>query len=86
MKELSFQKKNSKGVFEEFERIVPISNRITIIDNEVEPSRQSYSYQVVVIDSCDNLGDSSNIAETIFLKSYTENNTITHFLDWNYYD
>ncbi len=86
VKELSFQKKNSKGVFEEFERIVPISNRITIIDNEVEPSRQSYSYQVVVIDSCDNLGDSSNIAETIFLKSYTENNTLTHFLDWNSYD
>jgi len=86
VKELSFQKKNKEGVFEEFQRIIPASNRITITDNQVKPNRQSYSYQVVVIDSCDNVGDSSNVAETIFLKSYSENNSLTHFLDWSSYD
>ena len=40
----------------------------------------------MVIDSCDNVGDSSNVAETIFLKSYSENNSLTHFLDWSSYD
>ena len=86
VKELSFQRKNSNGEYEEFERITPTLNRVTVIDNDIEPSRQSYSYQVVVIDSCDHFGDTSNISKTIYLKSHTENNASTHFLDWTPYE
>lgn len=85
VKELSFRRLNKKGIYEEFDRQVASSPTITVMDQEVDVDLNNYSYQVVVIDSCGNEGTISNIATTIFLKSYTDQNKMIHFLEWTPY-
>jgi gliding motility-associated-like protein len=85
VRELSFQRLNKKGEFEEFERIIPTSSENKIIDNEIDINRSFYSYQVVVIDSCFHNGDTSNIANSIFLEYITDNDKMTNYLSWTPY-
>lgn len=86
VKELSFQRLNEKGEFEEIERIIPTNSENTIIDNEIDINRSFYSYQVVVIDSCFHNGDSSNICNSIFLEYKIDNDKMTNYLSWNSYN
>lgn len=85
LKEISFQRLNKKGEFEEFERIIPTSSENIIIDNEIDINRSFYSYQVVVIDSCYHNGDTSNICNSIYLEYKTDNDRMTNYLSWNPY-
>ncbi|MGB0934140.1 MAG: gliding motility-associated C-terminal domain-containing protein [Lishizhenia sp.] len=54
-------------------------------DFEVEVERNSYTYRTVLIDSCGNYGDTSNIGETILLKVITDDTEMKHYLQWNAY-
>ncbi len=85
VKEIVFQRLNNKKEFEEIGRIQPTSENVLFIDSTINPNRQSYTYRVVVIDSCDNEGSISNVAKTIFLSVKTENTEMIHYLNWSEY-
>ncbi len=40
---------------------------INYVDNSIDPSKQSYTYRVVTLDSCSNPIDTSNIGKTVLL-------------------
>ena len=85
VKEIVFQRLNTKKEFEEIGRIAPSSDNVLFIDSTINPNRLSYTYRVVVIDSCDNEGSISNEAKTILLSVQTENTEMIHYLNWTEY-
>ena len=85
VKSLSFQRLNKKGAFEEIGvNTNPTSSNI-FIDSLVDVSDLSYTYRVVVIDSCGNSANTSNTARTILLQVKTDNEHRTHYLNWSAY-
>lgn len=72
--------------FEEIERrnvSVPIE---IFHDANADPNLQSYTYKVVVLDSCGNPSIESNIGKTIFLEVYANSTTLKNTLQWSAYE
>ncbi len=82
---LSFQRLNNKGEFEELSILESPSSNNSFIDQNIETDRNSYTYRIVVIDSCGNYGDTSNIAQTVLLEGNIDQNTKEVYLEWNPY-
>lgn len=86
IKGLRLQKFNP--ITDEFEEIAELtisSGVISYTDTDVDVQNLSYSYRVVVIDSCDGIGGVSNIARTILLKVETNQLELTNTLTWSAY-
>jgi gliding motility-associated-like protein len=66
---------------------VPASGatNISIVDNGVNTSLQSYYYTMYVVDSCGKEQSQSNVDETIFLTVTSDDGLSTNTLSWNDY-
>lgn len=67
------------------EQIVTNDEELVFIDSEAEVNRRSYLYKTVVIDTCDQVLGESNLGQTIFLKTITDETAMTHVLQWTPY-
>ncbi|MFH0894007.1 MAG: gliding motility-associated C-terminal domain-containing protein [Bacteroidota bacterium] len=73
------------GAFYEVATISNVTNPILIyMDFETSPKMQSYTYKVIVVDSCNNEAITSNLAQTILLTGESKND-MTNYLTWNDY-
>jgi hypothetical protein len=61
------------------------NNIIYYIDNEVSPERGAYQYQVSIIDSCGNRGETTNFGQTVFLKVDVDHVAMQNVLAWSAY-
>lgn len=82
---ISIQRENNTGNFVEITRIPVTGNTITYTDSSVDVSSYSYKYRVQVVDSCLNLTEISNEAETILLNSQVDNVLKHVYLSWTGY-
>lgn len=82
---LSIQRLNHKGNFEELGIIENPSSQNSFEDQNIETGRNTYIYRIVVIDSCGNYGDTSNIAQTILLNGNINQTSKEVYLEWNPY-
>lgn len=83
---LILQRWNEKDeVFEDIETRTVTANEELFIDEEVNPSKQSYIYRVVAIDSCGRPSLASNIGKTIFLETFADDNNMKVYLQWSLY-
>ena len=80
-----FQKLNKLGVFEEIARMPGNISINSFIDEAVFVDKYSYTYRVMVIDSCGNDGALSNTATTILLKVKTVDEERINYLNWTAY-
>ncbi len=80
-----FQKLNKLGVFEEIARMPGNVANNSFIDEDVVVDKYSYTYRVMVIDSCGNDGALSNTATTILLKIKTIDEERINYLNWSEY-
>ncbi|HEU4719317.1 MAG TPA: T9SS type B sorting domain-containing protein, partial [Bacteroidia bacterium] len=62
----------------------PLVSTISFTDNDVETDVRSYYYRMMAIDSCGNPSLISNVAHTVFLQAFA-NDEITNTLMWNDY-
>lgn len=85
VKFIAFQRLNKKNIFEEIGRTEVTSANNTFIDSSVFVDKYSYTYRVLVIDSCGNNGAISNIASTILLTVKTEDDRRINYLNWTEY-
>lgn len=83
--ELSLEKENGAGVFEEIQRVSAVASAL-FYDNDVSVSEKSYTYQVRIIDSCGNPGGVSNQAKTILLKVESDDLNLRNTLTWSRYE
>ncbi len=83
--ELSVQRLNDDGVFEEIARIPGGSATNTYTDTEVDVYSSSYTYRIQVIDSCNLEADASNVARTILLDIVNDEVAKVNYLSWNSY-
>ena len=84
--EVSLQRENFSGVFEEITRLSVSSPDLTYTDTAVDVSLQSYRYRVQIIDSCGKLGAYSNIAETIYTSVMLDDVEKINYIYWNAYE
>ena len=85
VKFISFQRLNTKNIFEEIGKMAVNSANNTFIDSLVFVDKYSYTYRVVVIDSCGNDGAISNTASTILLTVKTFDDQRINYLNWSKY-
>ena len=86
VKEIQFQRLNSKNIFETIGTL-PVSNsELIFIDENVTPSKLSYTYRGIIIDSCGNFGAISNESKTILLTVQTDEVNTKHYLNWTKYE
>jgi gliding motility-associated-like protein len=85
VKEVIFQRLNN-SIFEEIGRSPVNQSEIIFIDPNVFVDKNSYTYRVVVLDSCGNLGSISNIAKTMVLTIQTNKNEMKNYLNWSKYE
>jgi gliding motility-associated-like protein len=85
VKSISYQRLNKKGQFEEIGVNTNPSANNVFVDSIVSVDKFTYTYRVVVIDSCGNSGNISNTATTMLLKIKTDNTYTTHYLNWSPY-
>jgi gliding motility-associated-like protein len=64
---------------------MPLSNMITYNDHSALVNKQSYFYKVIVVDSCGNDVDTSNIGRSIFLEAKPTSD-LQNILSWNEYE
>lgn len=83
--EVSFQRLNQIGAWEEVARVPAIGQTILFTDTDVEVHLRSYKYRAQVIDSCFNLGPISNTARSILLHVIKDDLTKQNSLNWNSY-
>ena len=79
---------DAMGPFEPVAQEAPVvANPLVFYDPEVETTLQSYHYQIGVIDSC---GDTSamwsNVAKTILLQAYADNDALKNVIYWSAYE
>src|SRR5208282_159931 len=58
---------------------------VKYIDSSANPNLQSYTYRVVLVNTCGHNVDSTNIGQTIFLTAVGNDNTGINTLSWNDY-
>lgn len=86
VKSLRLEKYNDlTDQFEELTLLTAAAGVISYTDTEVEVQNRSYTYRVVVIDSCDGISGISNSARTILLKVKTDQTALTNTLNWSAY-
>ena len=61
------------------------SNWLIYTDEEVFPERGAYSYRMNLIDSCGNVGQTTNTVRTVFLDVQTDHVTMQNVLSWSSY-
>ena len=76
--------------FDEFEDIdsleVTNSQEVYFIDEDTNPNRETYTYRTILIDTCDQVIGISNIGRTILAKIQTNEDEMTHTIQWTPYD
>lgn len=73
------------GVFETIQEAVnPVSPHV-FIDEDVQVTKESYTYRVIYFDSCGNAGLPSNIARTVLLTSQINNTSLKTYINWSPY-
>ncbi len=82
---ISFEKKNSDGVFTELVQIPVSSNNVSYSDTDVDVGQFSYTYRARIIDSCGKPGIASNEARTILLSVQIDDVKLLSYLDWSAY-
>ena len=85
VKEVIFQRLNN-SIFEEIGRSPVNQSELLFIDSDVFIDKISYTYRVVILDSCGNLGAISNTAKTMVLNIQTNKNEMKHYLNWSKYE
>jgi gliding motility-associated-like protein len=83
--QVSIQRQNLQGTFDEIARLPVTSSVINYTDTDVDVDLNSYRYRVQVIDSCGKLGALSNEAETILLNVHIDDVAKEVYLTWNPY-
>ena len=83
---IAFERMNKIGVFEEIGQVPVTSQNISFTDTDVMIEKFSYTYRAIVIDSCGNHGDTSNIAKTILLTAISDDLNMVHHLNWTKYE
>jgi len=83
--EISVQRMDELGVYEEITRLPAATTTIQYTDTDVDVHSRSYSYRVQVIDSCFELGEISNTARTILLSIQNDDVAKLNYLNWNSY-
>lgn len=83
--EVSIQRMDEFGVYNEIARIPATSTTILYTDTDVDVHSESYSYQVQIVDSCFELGVASNIARSILLSIQNDDVAKLNYLNWNSY-
>lgn len=83
--EVSIQRQDFSGSFEEIARIPVTGNTVTYTDTEVDVDQYSYVYRVQVIDSCFKMGEISNEAKSILLNVQVDDVAKEVYLNWNSY-
>lgn len=83
--EVSVQRLNSSGMFEEIAVLPASSAQLSYIDSNVDVHSQFYTYRVQIIDSCGNPGNISNEAQTIFLEVDYDEVRKVNYLQWTPY-
>jgi hypothetical protein len=73
------------GNFVEIDELLADAQDLVFIDNDAEPNRRSYRYRTLSVDTCDIVVNTSNIGETIFLTSVTDETAMVHVLQWSAY-
>ncbi|MFT4602245.1 MAG: hypothetical protein ACI857_002431 [Arenicella sp.] len=58
---------------------------IPYFDSEISPERGAYEYQISIIDSCGNRGETSNIGRTVYLKVEVDHVAMQNILAWSAY-
>ncbi|MEX1000866.1 MAG: gliding motility-associated C-terminal domain-containing protein [Crocinitomicaceae bacterium] len=61
------------------------SDWLPYIDMNVFPERGAYQYKMHLIDSCGNVGETSNVVRTIFLKVEVDHVRMKNILSWSAY-
>lgn len=74
-----------EGVFEKIDELAVTSEELIFYDEDVEVNRRSYRYRTVMYDTCEQVLGVSNLGETIFAKTITEDTPMTHTISWTPY-
>jgi hypothetical protein len=78
--------KNFTGPYSTVSTVYAVSNPVQFIDDNVNPSANSYYYRVQVVDSCGDYAMVSNVGKTILLNIVSDNLNLTNTLTWNHYE
>ncbi|WP_343631270.1 gliding motility-associated C-terminal domain-containing protein [Fluviicola sp.] len=73
------------GQFALLGEVQATASTLTITDADVDVDNFSYTYRAIVVDSCGNLGATSNRARTILLKVTTDQTRLSTYLNWSPY-
>lgn len=76
----------TSGGFETIQEVVSPNSPHTFVDEDVYVDDQSYTYRVVIYDSCGNEGSISNIGKTIVLNTQIDNTLLKSYLNWTPYE
>lgn len=82
--EISFQRLES-GFFVELGRIPVTANLLIFTDKDVSVNDYSYTYRAQLVDSCGQLSDTTNEAQTILLSITNNENLKINYLNWTAY-
>lgn len=80
------EKADASGTFTPLVQLPVTGIQTTYIDTDVDVQNVSYTYRVSPLDDCGNLGQSSNIAQTILLKSQKDDVSRKTYLHWTPYN
>lgn len=72
-------------VFEKIDELPATSEELVFYDEDVEVNRRSYRYRTVMIDTCAQVLGISNLGETIFASTITDDAPMTHTISWSPY-
>ena len=82
--EVSFQRLENSS-FKEVNRVTVTSNQMNFRDENVNVNDYFYTYRAQVIDSCGQLSDTSNEAQTILLSINNDEISKINYLNWTEY-
>jgi gliding motility-associated-like protein len=83
--QVALERMNETGEFEEIQIAVVNESLIQFVDNDVNPNKKSYTYQVKIIDSCGNSTFQANEVSTILLNVYKNELEMKNYLSWTPY-
>lgn len=73
------------GVFTRIAVLPATQTTLSYTDADVDVHRLSYRYRATIIDSCGNIGTTSNEAETVLLQVQTDQTMQINYLNWSPY-
>lgn len=81
-----FEKFNmATGQFDLLGEVPATASTLSMTDVDVDVDNFSYTYRAIVVDSCGNLGATSNRARTILLKVTEDQTRLSTYLNWSPY-